>query len=199
MGSTQYALLQSKAISSSEVLNRTDLTDELALLSLGQYFVDAFYERTKFVGLKGLPGKYRFVCVAAVHALIAFLEMKWNVDGAFLGELEVAVPRAPVNSDDDDRSLLFSTFLAVAVLPSGLLYTEEKFSGNVEAGKNSGSIREAVDAFAHHVVVTSQGTVLFADLQGTAVIWCSIRLLFTDFTSWFSLFFLIRRRICKLS
>lgn len=98
--------------------------------------------------------------------------MQWNVSGAFIGELEAAVPCLPINPDDDCRSLLFSTFLATAVLPSGPLFTEEKFSGNDEAGKNSGAIGEAVDAFAHHVVVTSQGTVLFADLQGIIVISC---------------------------
>lgn len=59
MGNTRYALLQSKAISSSEVLNKADLTNELALLSLGQYFVEAFYERAKFSGVKGLPGKLK--------------------------------------------------------------------------------------------------------------------------------------------
>ena len=57
MGNTRYALLQSKAISSCEVLNKDDLTNELALLSLGQYFMEAFYERAKFTGVKGLPGE----------------------------------------------------------------------------------------------------------------------------------------------
>jgi len=91
--------------------------------------------------------------------------MSWNVVGSFAGTLETMVPPA-TTTDDDTRSLVFSTFLAMAVLPSGPSYKEVKFSGNTEIGCNSGAVGEAVDTFAHHVVITSEGTVLFADLQG---------------------------------
>lgn len=92
--------------------------------------------------------------------------MRWNVDGAFVGVLETALPPPPANQDDDNRSLVYSTFLATPLLSSGPSYKEEKFSGNMEVGNNSGSIGNAVDAYAHHIVVDSLGTVLFVDLQG---------------------------------
>jgi hypothetical protein len=94
--------------------------------------------------------------------------MSWNVLGSFVGTLETPVAPAPCDLSLDTRSLVFSTFLASSILPSGPSFKEVKFSGNAEVGYNSGTIGQAIDAFAHHVVVTSKGTVLFADLQGTS-------------------------------
>lgn len=91
--------------------------------------------------------------------------MQWNVDGAFVGVLESALPSLPADQDDD-QSLLYLTFLAIRLLPSGPLYKEEKFSSNTEVGKNSGTIGHAIDAYAHHIVIDSLSTVMFADLQG---------------------------------
>lgn len=95
--------------------------------------------------------------------------MKWNVEGAFVGLLEDPLPRA---TGDDNQSLLFSTFLATPLLPSGPSFKEEKFSGNSDVGENPGKVGEAIDAFAHHVVVDSFQTVLFADLQGNNFMFC---------------------------
>lgn len=93
--------------------------------------------------------------------------MRWNVNNAFVGKLDV--PILPSVTDEDNRSLLFTTFLATPLLPSGPSFKEQKFSGNTEVGRNSGTIGQAVDAFAHHVVVDSQKTCVFADLQGNLI------------------------------
>jgi len=93
--------------------------------------------------------------------------MRWNVDGAFVGWLETPPPPPPKETDDDNRTFIYSTFLATPLLSSGPSYTEMKFSGNTEIGNNTGAIGHAVDAYAHHTVVDSLGSVLFADLQGT--------------------------------
>jgi myosin-heavy-chain kinase len=80
--------------------------------------------------------------------------------------LESPLPLPPKELDDDDQSLIYSTFLATLLLPTGPSYKEMKFSGNTEVGDNSRAIGHAVDTYAHHTVVDSLGTVLFADLQG---------------------------------
>jgi len=93
--------------------------------------------------------------------------MRWNTEGAFVGRLTEPLPPRD-NPDEDNRSLIFTTFLAAPILPSGPSYKEIKFSGNTEVGQNSGTIGHALDTFAHHVVVDSQKSVLFVDLQGSS-------------------------------
>lgn len=114
IGTTAYAIVQSKPIMSSEDMNNSDLIDELALLHLGQYFMETFYARALFYKVKALP------------------RMSWNMQGSFIGTLETPPPQAPDNYDDDKRSLVFSTFLATAILPYGPSFKEIKFSGNTE-------------------------------------------------------------------
>lgn len=41
-----------------------------------------------------------------------------------------------------------------------------KFSGSREAGKDNDRLAKAINAFAHHVVVESNGDYLLSDLQG---------------------------------
>ena len=110
--------------------------------------------------------------------------MSWNVHGSFVGTLETPQSRAPVNLDHDTRSLVFSTFLASSILPTGPLFKEVKFSENTEVGCNTGTVGHAVDAFAHHVVVTSKGTVLFADLQG-GFLYMDLQTIFTHWATTF--------------
>jgi len=42
---------------SSEDMNNSDLIDELALLHLGQYFMETFYARALFYKVKALPSR----------------------------------------------------------------------------------------------------------------------------------------------
>jgi myosin-heavy-chain kinase len=167
---SSYAILQSKPSGYSEEYNKKDLLDELALMMLGQYFLDSFYERVKAYKVKGLPREFQLY-FQVLLSLIDVPGMQWNLDGAFVGVIKTELPQPPggKNDDniDDDQSLVFKSFLATRLLPSGPSYTEEKFSGNIEVGDNSGSIGHAVNTYAHHIVVDSHKTVLFADLQGT--------------------------------
>jgi hypothetical protein len=71
-----------------------------------------------------------------------------------------------MDGEKDNRSLIFATFLATPLLSTGGLYTERKFSGCDEAGDNADDIGRAVDAFAHHVLVDSMGSIVLTDLQG---------------------------------
>ena len=103
------------------------------------------------------------------------LEIHWNVEAAFIGTVGCKLPPAPAPFSEnevlpDNRTLLFSTFLATCLLPSGPLYREEKCCGNEEIGHNSGVVGEAIDAYAHHVVADSHGTLMLADIQGESMV-----------------------------
>lgn len=92
--------------------------------------------------------------------------MRWNTEDAFVGTVDTMVPGRPPQGETDNRTLVFPHFLATPLLPSGSQYREVKFSGNADIGDNTDTVGEAVDAYAHHIVVDSFGDVLFADLQG---------------------------------
>ena len=103
------------------------------------------------------------------------LEICWNVKGAFIGTVGCKSPPAPAPFSEnevlpDNWTLLFLTFLATCLLPSGPLYQEEKFSGNEEIDHNSGVVGEAIDAYAHHVVADSHHTLMLADIQGELMV-----------------------------
>lgn len=68
--------------------------------------------------------------------------------------------------DDGKQSMIFETFLASPLLPSGGFYKERKFSGSKIAGHNVDELGQTVDAYAHHVLVDSGGEMLLADIQG---------------------------------
>lgn len=87
------------------------------------------------------------------------LDIRWNTRGAFIGT--VADGRL-----DDMSSLVFKTFLAAPLLDMSSLYTERKFSGSTTAGHSIDVVGSAIDAYAHHVLVDSDGSLLLTDLQG---------------------------------
>ncbi|KAF9231626.1 kinase-like domain-containing protein [Melanogaster broomeanus] len=147
IGTTDYAILQCKPILSSEGSNSEDLSNELTLLCLSDYFMKSFYQRAEALNVVGLP------------------RIRWNFDGAFIGKLVNPLP--PVSSTDvDNRTFLWTLFLATPLLLNGSGYKEVKFSGNLDVGNNHDVLGRVVDAFAHHVVCDSDKTVLLSDLQG---------------------------------
>jgi hypothetical protein len=82
--------------------------------------------------------------------------------GTVVSELDPA----PAAGDEDSRTLLFDTFLAAPLLSTTGLYTEQKFSGNDGISENIDMVGQVIDAYAHHVLVDSCGTILLTDLQG---------------------------------
>lgn len=77
---------------------------------------------------------------------------------------------APLVGDADTRSLAFKMFLAAPLLITTGLYNERKFSGSDKAGNNIDMIGCAIDTYAHHILVDSEGTFLMTDLQGNHTI-----------------------------
>lgn len=59
------------------------------------------------------------------------------------------------------------------------LYTERKFSGSTMAGRSIDVVGSAMDAYAHHTLVDSNGAILLTDLQGVLVKPCHI--MYADF------------------
>lgn len=95
------------------------------------------------------------------------LDIRWNFEGAFLGTVEATeIGPAPEEGEKDNRPLVFTTFLAAPFIATSGLYTERKFSGGDEAGDNIDDIGQAIDAFAHHVLVDSMRSMVLTDLQG---------------------------------
>ncbi|KAG1741931.1 hypothetical protein EDB19DRAFT_1971127 [Suillus lakei] len=92
--------------------------------------------------------------------------MKWNISTAFIGKLTEKLADAPGKDRPDSRSLVFSVFMVLPLLPSGALCKEIKFSGSAEVGLNPDSLGCAVDAYAHHVAVDSMYEVVISDIQG---------------------------------
>ncbi|KAG1784641.1 uncharacterized protein HD556DRAFT_1314926 [Suillus plorans] len=90
----------------------------------------------------------------------------WNITGAFIGKLTQKLANAPNNGEEDLRSLVFSCFMVLPLLPTGALCNEIKFSGNAEVGVNNDSLGSAVDAYAHHVAVDSMYEMIISDIQG---------------------------------
>ncbi|KAG2132066.1 kinase-like domain-containing protein [Suillus clintonianus] len=145
---TDYAVLQCKRIRSRDVDNEEDLMGELEILHLSQYFLDSFYKRGDEENVRNLP------------------KMKWNITGAFIGKLTQKLADAPNEGEEDSRSLVFSCFMVLPLLPTGSLCNEIKFSGNAEVGINNDSLGSAVDAYAHHVAVDSMYEMIISDIQG---------------------------------
>lgn len=72
----------------------------------------------------------------------------------------------PDTGATDDRSLIFSDFLAMPLLDLGGDTEERKFSGNEEIAHNIDPLGQVIDAFVHHALVDSFGDILFVDVQG---------------------------------
>ncbi|KAG6885108.1 hypothetical protein C0992_005462 [Termitomyces sp. T32_za158] len=141
IGSKLYAIFQCGVGSQvDEASNHTDLIAELKLLVLGQYFAESFATRAKTYGVR-IP------------------DIKWNSAGAFVGKAITCWP-------DEDSSLMFESFLAAPLLDTSTLYTERKFSGSVIAGHSVDVVGVVLDAYAHHVLVDTNGDMVLTDLQG---------------------------------
>ncbi|KAK7018707.1 hypothetical protein VNI00_018300 [Paramarasmius palmivorus] len=144
------AILQYNPQLASNEDNRTRLLQELALLKTGEVLLKSFRER-------------------AASQKCTIPEIKWNSD-VFVGTITRLLPpsKFPLeDGDDEDRSLVFDTFLAAPLLEiAGSGSEERKFSGNSQTGRNIDIIGQAIDAFAHHVVEETEGAYLFADIQG---------------------------------
>ncbi|GLB37946.1 hypothetical protein LshimejAT787_0409970 [Lyophyllum shimeji] len=138
-----YAIFQCMPGSGvDELSNRTDLIAELKLLVQGQYFAESFARRAQTYDVR-IP------------------DIRWNSCNAFVGTVTDAWL-------DETSSLVFETFLAAPLLDTANLYTERKFSGSTTAGQSIDVVGSAIDAYAHHVLVDSEGTFLLTDLQGTS-------------------------------
>ncbi|KAF5377218.1 hypothetical protein D9615_006391 [Tricholomella constricta] len=141
IGSKMYAIFQCGVDSQvDEASNRADLIAELKLLALGQYFADSFATRAKACGVR-IP------------------KIRWNSEGAFVGKATNCWP-------DDESSLMFESFLAAPLLDTSVVYTERKFSGSDVAGRSADVVGSALDAYAHHTLVDTEGQILLTDLQG---------------------------------
>jgi hypothetical protein len=91
--------------------------------------------------------------------------LHFNAANTFVGTVTTDVG-APTDDTDDNRTLLYQTFLAAPYIPHGDGYTEEKWSGTYEAGNNDTPLGRVMDAFAHHSLIDSNNTAVIVDLQG---------------------------------
>jgi hypothetical protein len=76
------------------------------------------------------------------------------------------VASPPNTGATDNRSLIFSDFLAMPLLDLNSNTKERKFSGNEEIAHNIDPLGRVIDAYVHHALVDSLGDILFADVQG---------------------------------
>lgn len=91
--------------------------------------------------------------------------MNWNFKGAFIGSvLELAA--APDKGEVDERSLVFTDFLAAPLLEINNDSKEQKFSGNEDIAHNKDPLGRMVDAYVHHTLIDSFGDILLVDVQG---------------------------------
>ena len=68
---------------------------------------------------------------------------------------------------DDDRVLLHDDFLVSPLLTTGDGHVERKFSGSDEFEDNTDALGRIMDAYSHHVIADSSGTIMLTDLQGS--------------------------------
>jgi hypothetical protein len=94
--------------------------------------------------------------------------LRFNAAEAFIGTVAADIRNAPKDNVDDDRTLVYKTFLAAPYIPHGDGYVEEKWSGTNQAGDNNGPLGRVMDAFAHHSLVDSDYTAVIVDLQGNS-------------------------------
>ena len=93
----------------------------------------------------------------------------WNAAGSFIGIIT-----------EEDATLVFNTFLVAPFLNTSTLYVERKFSGSTTAGCSKDIMGSAIDAYAHHVLLDSNGKLLLTDLQGKSFESLCIALLISD-------------------
>ena len=87
------------------------------------------------------------------------VDIHWNSNGAFVGTVTGMGLEFMLG-------LLFPSFLAAPFLVMSGLYTERKFSGSITAGHSVDVVGLAIDTYAHHVLVDSDGMLLLTNLQG---------------------------------
>lgn len=66
--------------------------------------------------------------------------------------------------------LPFRAFLATRRFKMTALHEERKFSGSVKAGQSIDIGGQIMDAYAHHILVDTEGRMILADLQGNVFI-----------------------------
>ena len=93
------------------------------------------------------------------------VDLRWNTKGSFVGRTLLNVNPAPTEGEDD-RVLLYNDFLVSPLLPTGPGYIEQKFSGSDDFEANTDTLGRVMDAYAHHVIADSGGTLMLTDLQG---------------------------------
>ncbi|KAE9390116.1 hypothetical protein BT96DRAFT_1002604 [Gymnopus androsaceus JB14] len=147
----QVALFQCIPEGSTSMSNRMSLIQEYEVLVQASGLAKSFNERAKLSG-------------------VSITGLDFNAEGAFIGTTSfVPAGGLPMEEtiENDERSLLYDTFLVVPLLSTTGLYEERKFFGNNETGRNDGDwAGKLVDAFAHHVVEHCKGEYMLADLQG---------------------------------
>ncbi|KAJ4500375.1 kinase-like domain-containing protein [Lentinula lateritia] len=149
------ALLQCiPELGSTTESNRNLLLKEFEILIQASGFAESFNERAKLAGVS-IPGS----------------GLTFNITDAFVGTTILPIPSGGLpmeeSIENDDRSLLYNTFLVVPLLTISGLYQEKKFSGNSMIGYNDDDFAgKLIDAFAHHVLEHTKGEYMLADLQG---------------------------------
>ncbi|TFK31033.1 hypothetical protein BDQ12DRAFT_672161, partial [Crucibulum laeve] len=144
LNSIEIAIFQHKQVNSSSEMNEQDLHAEMEVAVLAQYLLDSFYCHGEGLGLK-LP------------------VIKWNLP--FFGTLLDHSAVADINTLHS-RSLLWKDFLVAPLLIIGGEYKEIKFSGTEDFSPNTNVIGQTIDAYVHHTLIDSGGTLLLADVQG---------------------------------
>jgi len=154
--------LLSKSLKATKQQNYQDLYDELHLLQYAQFFAKFFTHRAQSFDAE-IPCNYHFFPRYLLSNLFIG-SVTWNADRFLLG----TILYGPTSSGDKPTgpALLFDMFLATPCLPTTPLYTEQKFSGSCMPGKNDDVLGQVMDAYAYHILVDSEGTILLSDLQG---------------------------------
>jgi len=134
----------------NDMFNKVGLEDDIKALMLAQYFMTLFNTR-------------------ADHYGVIIPKMRFNSDGAFIGQLvEDINTSGPSYGSHDTRSMLFNYFLATKLLDfSGqheIRFTDVHGEGRVEAEVKD--IDEVIAAFTHSTLVHSHGTMVITDIQG---------------------------------
>ncbi|KIJ31660.1 hypothetical protein M422DRAFT_266561 [Sphaerobolus stellatus SS14] len=131
--------------------NRSVLEDELRSLVKAQYHLNIFHMRAK-------------------HYNVALPRLRYNAEGAFLGDVVFKDENPPVLSfsSPDTRTMLYDAFLAAPYLeikPGDELRFTDKY-GTPARDDKANEIDDMLAAFTHSSLVDSDHTVIITDIQG---------------------------------
>ncbi|KIJ30747.1 hypothetical protein M422DRAFT_267688 [Sphaerobolus stellatus SS14] len=134
-----------------ERFNRSVLEDELRSLVKAQYHLNIFHMRAK-------------------HYNVALPRLRYNAEGAFLGDVVFKDENPPVLSfsSPDTRTMLYDAFLAAPYLeikPGDELRFTDKY-GTPARDDKANEIDDMLVAFTHSSLVDSDHTVIITDIQG---------------------------------